>query len=156
MCGGPSFAVVVAAGVGWQRWLKRSWQGLIPDLDEEIVAAVWEQYQAGVVDQDRLFAATRVSLRRVARREGRAGRVAHAARSGLGLDGGVDAYERVMERLVATEVVAGLVVPARAEAWVRVMSVGGSASARSMESGRRWANRVRDELRAGGVGHAAA
>ena len=148
-CTDVSFEEIVAGGVRWQRWLVRQWRGLIPDLEAELTACLWEQYRAGVREQGRLFAAALTALRRVSRgmvREVKVrARAEMSSRYRLLVD---DPFDRVVDRVVAEQLVAGVEVPARSQAWVRVMTVGGRAEPQAMEAGRRWANRVRRDLRA--------
>ena len=144
-CTTVSFDEVLTGGRRWQRWLVSQWHGLIPDIDAEITACVWERFQAGVTDQAVLFSAARTALRRVSRREQAAYRAGVAA-IGRHRTVGEDPYERIAERVTAAAITARLEIPPRARAWVTVMSVGGRATPQAMEAGRRWANRVRPTL----------
>ncbi|MFN6121305.1 MAG: hypothetical protein ACK5CE_16955 [Actinomycetes bacterium] len=142
---GQLFEVVWEEGSRWQQVLRRRWR-FLPDVDAEMRAAVWEQLVLGRSDQSELFAAASVAVRRSARREQRQHRLA----SRRFADGAGDPFEDLVGRIDAERAAADLTVPARAERWVEVMTVGGRASRGEMVSGRRWANSVRPGLLEGG------
>ena len=139
-----TFDDVLASCLVWRRWLVRQMGGFIPDVEAEITAAIWEQYAAGVTDRDVLFGAARTALRRVSRRENRQ----TCARLQLVVEAArpADSFDELVDRVAAEQIVAGLVIPAKALAWVRVMSVGGSAQRRAMITGRRWADLAREQI----------
>ena len=149
----PSFDEIFEQCHIWRRWLIRRWDGRIPDIVEEITAAMWEQYTLGVTDRNRLFEATRTALRRTARREARHVRIVQLERSMT--TGPGDVYDELVERVAASQTVRQLSVPAKASEWVRVMSEGGSAPRPAMLCGRRWADRAGRELRIREAHHAA-
>ena len=149
----PSFNVIFEQCHIWRRWLIRRWDGRLPDIGEEIAAAMWEQYMLGVTDRDRLFEATRTALRRTARREARQVRIVQLERAMT--TGPGDVYDDLVEQIAAGQTGRRLAVPANASEWVRVMSEGGSAPRQAMLRGRRWADRARRELRSGEAHHAA-
>jgi hypothetical protein len=141
----PSFNEIFEQCHVWRQWLIRQWNGRIPDIVEEITAAMWEQYTLGVTDRNRLFEATRTALRRTARREARHVRIVQLERAMA--TGPGDVYDELVEQVAASQTVRQLSVPAKAREWVRVMTEGGSASRPAMIRGRRWADRVGRELR---------
>ena len=153
-CTDVSFETVLTAGVVWQRWLRHQWGGRIPDLDAELTACLWEQYRAGVTDQDVLFTAARTWLRRISRAEQRAAKALtaahHQALTAVGQRG--DVADRVVERVAAAQIVRRVTVPERCTPWVTAMTNGGApASPAAMRAGRRWADRVRRDLTAIGA-----
>jgi hypothetical protein len=149
-----SFDDLLARCLVWRRWLAgQPWVRFLPDVDAEIVAAIWELYAAGVDDPDRMFAHARVRVTRLARQERRFARSrTFVDRSAAGCFE-AEAPERVLGRLDATRAVAGLTVPPRAQRWVCAVTFGAPASPAAMKAGRRWANQVRDNRLA--VRHAA-
>ena len=141
----PSFDEIFEQCHIWRRWLISRWNGQIPDIGEEILAAMWEQYTLGVTDRNRLFEATRTALRRTARREARHVRNVQLERAMT--TGPGDVYDELVEQVAASQTVSQLSVPAKASEWVRVMTQGGSAPRPAMLCGRRWADRAARELR---------
>ena len=139
-----TFDDVLTSCMTWRRWLVRQMGGFIPDVDAEITAAIWEQYAAGVTDRDALFGAARTALRRVSRHENRQS----SARLQLAVAATrpADSFDELVDRVAAEQMVARLAIPAKAREWVRVMSVGGSAPRPAMITGRRWADRTRDQI----------
>ena len=139
-----TFDEVLTSCLTWRRWLIRQMDGFIPDVDAEITAAIWEQYVAGVTDRDALFSAARTALRRVSRHENR--QTNARLQLAVAATRSADSFDELVGRIAAEQMVARLEVPAKAREWVRVMSVGGSAARPAMITGRRWADRARDQI----------
>jgi hypothetical protein len=139
-----TFDDVLTSCLTWRRWLVRQMGGFIPDVDAEITAAIWEQYAAGVTDRDVLFGAARTALRRVSRHENR--QTSARLQFAVATARPADSFDELVDRVAAEQTVARLAIPAKAREWVRVMSVGGSASRPAMITGRRWADRARDQI----------
>ena len=139
-----TFDDVLTSCLTWRRWLVRQMGGFVPDVDAEITASIWEQYAAGVTDRDALFGAARTALRRVSRHESR--QTGSRLRLAVAATGSADSFDELVERVAAEQMVARLAIPAKAREWVRVMSVGGSAPRPAMITGRRWADRARDQI----------
>lgn len=139
-----TFDHVLTSCLTWRRWLVRQMDGFVPDVDAEITAAIWEQFAAGVTDRDALFSAARTALRRVSRHESR--QTGARLRVAVAASRPADAFDELVERVAAEQTVARLAIPAKAREWVRVMSVGGSAARPAMITGRRWADRTRDQI----------
>lgn len=139
-----TFDDVLTSCLTWRRWLVRQMGGFVPDVDAEIIAAIWEQYVAGVTDRDALFGAARTTLRRVSRHENR--QTNARLQRAVAATRPADSFDELVERVAAEQMVARLAIPAKAREWVRVMSVGGSALRPAMITGRRWADRTRDQI----------
>ena len=139
-----TFDDVLTVCLTWRRWLVRQMGGFVPDVDAEITAAIWEQYVAGVTDRDTLFGAARTALRRASRRESR--QSSTRLQLAVAATRPADSFDELVDRIGAEQMVARLAIPVKAREWVRVMSVGGSAPRPAMITGRRWADRTRDQI----------
>ena len=139
-----TFDDVLTVCLTWRRWLVRQMGGFVPDVDAEITAAIWEQYVAGVTDRDTLFGAARTALRRASRHESR--QTTTRLQLAVAATRSADSFDELVERVAAEQMVARLAIPVKAREWVRVMSVGGSATRPAMITGRRWADRARERI----------